>query len=91
MQGGLGLQLARDHQPDLILLDLHLPDVEGVEVLSRLSREPATSSIPVIVASADAVPRQVERLLRMGARAYLTKPIDVRRLLDLVDELLGSS
>lgn len=91
MQGGLGLQLARDHHPDLILLDLHLPDMEGDEVLARLLRDPMTESIPVIVASADATQRQVERLVRMGARAYLTKPIDVRRLLELADELLGNS
>lgn len=91
MQGRLGLQLARDHQPDLILLDLHLPDMEGDEVLARLLRDPMTASIPVIVASADATHRQIERLVRMGARAYLTKPIDVRRLLELVDELLSSA
>lgn len=90
MQGGLGLQLARDHLPDLILLDLHLPDIRGDEVLARLLRDPATASIPVVVASADATQRQIERLVRMGARAYLTKPIDVRRLLELVDELLGN-
>ena len=89
MQGGLGLQLARDHLPDLVLLDLHLPDIKGDEVLARLLREPMTASIPVVVASADATERQIERLVRMGARAYLTKPIDVRRLLDLVDEVLG--
>ncbi len=90
MQGGLGLQLARDHHPDLILLDLHLPDIRGDEVLARLLRDPITASIPVVVASADATQRQIERVVGMGARAYLTKPIDVRRLLELVDELLGN-
>ncbi|MCL4242258.1 MAG: PAS domain-containing protein [Dehalococcoidia bacterium] len=89
MQGSLGLQLARDHHPDLVLLDLHLPDMKGDEVLQRLLRDPMTASIPVVIASADATQRQVERLLRMGARAYLTKPIDVPRLLETVDELLG--
>lgn len=90
MQGGLGLQLAHDHLPDLILLDLHLPDIGGDEVLARLLRDPVTASIPVVVASADATQRQIERLVRMGARAYLTKPIDVRKLLELVDEVLGN-
>jgi PAS domain S-box-containing protein len=88
MQAGLGLQLARDHHPDLIILDLRLPDMKGEEVLRRLLHDPATASIPVVIASADASPRQVERLLELGARAYLTKPIDVPKLLGLVDEFL---
>lgn len=88
MQAGLGLQLARAHQPDLIILDLHLPDMKGEEVLRRLLHDPATASIPVVIASADATSRQVERLIELGARAYLTKPIDVRKLLGTVDEFL---
>ncbi len=88
MQAGLGIQLARAHQPDLIILDLHLPDMNGEEVLRRLIHDPATASIPVVIASADATSRQVERLLELGARAYLTKPIDVRKLLGMVDEFL---
>ena len=88
MQAGLGLQLARAHQPDLIILDLHLPDMKGEEVLLRLLHDPVTASIPVVIASADATARQIERLLELGARAYLTKPIDVRKLLETVDEFL---
>jgi PAS domain S-box-containing protein len=86
LQGGLGFELAREHQPDLILLDLHLPDVSGDEVLGRLVAEPRTREIPVVVLSADATPGQVDRLLAAGARAYLTKPLDVRKLLTLLDE-----
>jgi len=86
LQGGLGFELAREHQPDLILLDLHLPDVSGDEVLGRLIAEPRTREIPVVMLSADATPGQVDRLLAAGARAYLTKPLDVRKLLTLLDE-----
>jgi PAS domain S-box-containing protein len=86
MQGQLGLDLAREHRPDLILLDLHLPDVPGDEVLRRLLEEPRTRGIPVVILTADATPRQVERLLAAGAEAYLTKPLDVRQLLALVDQ-----
>jgi PAS domain S-box-containing protein len=86
MQGRLGLDLAREHRPDLVLLDLHLPDVPGEEVLRRLLDEPRTREIPVIILSADATPGQVERLLAAGAQAYLTKPLDVRQLLALVDK-----
>jgi CheY-like chemotaxis protein len=87
-QGGLGLDLARQHRPDLLLLDVHLPDLSGSQVLRRLQAEPQTRAIPVVVVSADATARQVERLRAAGARDYLTKPLDVRRFLDIVDDLL---
>ena len=85
MQGRLGLELAREHQPALILLDLHLPDIAGDEVLRQLRDDPQTSAIPVVVVSADATAGQIRRLLAEGARAYLTKPLDVGELRGLVD------
>ena len=87
-QGRLGLELARQHRPDLILLDLHLPDISGEQVLRELQADPRLQRTPVIILSADATPGQVERLVAAGARAYLTKPLDVRQLLLLVDEAL---
>jgi PAS domain S-box-containing protein len=87
MQGGLALDLAREHRPDLILLDVHLPDIEGDEVLRRLREDPETRAIPVVMVSAEATPRKVERLLAAGARAYLTKPLDVKQFLEVVDEI----
>jgi signal transduction histidine kinase/CheY-like chemotaxis protein len=87
MQGRLGVELAREHRPALILLDLHLPDIAGDEVLRQLRDDPETSSIPVVVVSADATAGQITRLLAEGARAYLTKPLDVSELRDLVDGL----
>jgi len=71
-----------------VLLDLHLPDLPGNEVLARLLADPVTKSIPVVVLSADATPGQVSRLLEQGARAYLTKPLDVKKILALLDEFL---
>ena len=91
MLGRLGLDLAREHRPDVILLDLHLPDMAGEEVFARLVAEPATSRIPVVVLSADASSSQADRLLASGARAYLTKPIDVLAFLGLVEDLLGGA
>jgi PAS domain S-box-containing protein len=88
MQGRLALELALEHRPDLILLDVHLPDLSGWEVLHRLRAEERTAAIPVIVVSADDTARQVERLLDAGARAYLTKPLDVEEFLAVVDEVL---
>jgi protein-histidine pros-kinase len=88
MQASIGLELAQQHHPDLILLDLHLPDMRGEEALWHLLNDPATSDIPVVIVSADATPGQVERLKEAGAFAYLTKPLDVHSFLDLVDETL---
>jgi signal transduction histidine kinase/ActR/RegA family two-component response regulator len=91
MQGSIGLELAREHHPDMVLLDLHLPDLGGDEVLLRLRAEPATRDTPVVVLSADASPGQVRRLREAGATAYLTKPIDLHELLEIVERCLGES
>lgn len=88
LQGVTGLEMARQHQPDLILLDLHLPDIHGREVLSRLQQSNTTKDIPVVVISADAIPAQAEHLMEAGAKDFLTKPLDVRLFLKTVDNLL---
>jgi signal transduction histidine kinase/CheY-like chemotaxis protein len=89
MQGRRGLDLALDHRPRLIVLDLHLPDVPGQDVLVGLRGDPRTRDIPVVVLSADATPGQVAALRAQGASEYLTKPIEVRRFLALLDTLLA--
>jgi signal transduction histidine kinase len=89
MLGQLGLDLAREHRPDLILLDLHLPDLGGETVLELLLSDPATRDIPVVILSADATQDRRDGLVAKGARAYLTKPIGVRRLLEVIDEYLA--
>jgi PAS domain S-box-containing protein len=88
MEGQEGLALAQHASPDLILLDLHLPDLDGEEVLRHLKAEPATREIPVIILSADAIPQHIERLLKAGARDYLTKPLNIPRLLQTIDQTL---
>jgi signal transduction histidine kinase/ActR/RegA family two-component response regulator len=88
MLAGVALDLAREHRPDLVLLDLHLPDMPGEEVLRRLHTEPSTRDIPVVILSADATQGHIDQLLTAGAAAYLTKPIAVRDLLQAVDDLL---
>ncbi len=88
MQGRRGLEMAREHRPDLILLDLHLPDIQGDEVLQHLRAEAETQNIPVVMLSADATPRQIERLLEAGAKAYLTKPLNVKQFMAVLDETL---
>ncbi len=86
MQGRMGVDLARDHRPDLILLDPHLPDLSGEEVFRLLREDPRTRDIPVIVLSADAIPAGMGPWLEAGVRAYLTKPLDSHRFLAAVDE-----
>jgi signal transduction histidine kinase/ActR/RegA family two-component response regulator len=83
--GSLGLDLAAEHRPDLVLLDLHLPDLGGDEVLAKLRADERTKDIPVVILSADATDRTPGPLLEAGAQAYLTKPIGVRQLLEVVD------
>ncbi|HEX4638858.1 MAG TPA: response regulator [Chthoniobacterales bacterium] len=86
--GETGVALAQCCSPKLILLDLDLPDIHGSEVIQRLQKETSTSHIPVIVVSGDATPSQIERLLILGARNYLTKPIRVQPFLAVIDEVL---
>jgi CheY-like chemotaxis protein/two-component sensor histidine kinase len=88
MEGGIGLELARQHRPDLILLDLHLPGMDGEEMLRRLKNDATTADIPVLAVSADATSSRVERVLAAGARSFVTKPLDVTRFLELVDDAL---
>jgi CheY-like chemotaxis protein len=85
IQGRRGLELAEQHRPDLVLLDLHLPDMHGSQVLRQLRDNERTRHIPVIVVSADATDRQLRRLMEAGADAYLTKPLDVHEFLETVD------
>ena len=86
MQGGLTLELAREHQPDLIVLDLHLPDIQGDEVLAQLRADPRTAGIPVVMCSADATERRRKQLHRRGrsrildeTRESATLPAHARR------------
>jgi DNA-binding response OmpR family regulator len=75
------------HLPDLILLDLHLPDISGEDVLRRLRSDTRTATTMIVVLSADATNDQPKRLLALGASDYLTKPFDIPSILDLIDRL----
>jgi signal transduction histidine kinase len=85
MMGRLGLELAREHEPDLILLDLHLPDLSGEDVLAQLREEEHTRQIPVVVLTADATDAGRTPALESLANGFVTKPIGVQTLLELVD------
>lgn len=84
-----GLAAVRSHPPDLLLLDLHLPDGHGLDLLRQLQADPHTRRIPVVVVSADALDEQLNAARAAGARHYLTKPLDLRQVLDVLDQELG--
>lgn len=91
MQGRLGLQIARKHLPDLILLDLNLPDMRGDEVLRTLKEDPELRHIPVLMVSADAMDDRIRSLLDLGAAGYLTKPYKVHQFLRAVEDALRTA
>ena len=89
IDGTLGIQLARLHHPQVILMDINLPGISGVEALSILREDPATANIPVIALSANAMPRDIEKGLKAGFLRYLTKPIKLNKLMDTIEMALN--
>ena len=83
-----GLAAIRARRPSLILLDMHLPDIDGLELLRHLQADPDTADIPVIVVSADATPARISQAIAAGATHYLTKPVNVPQFLSALDEVL---
>jgi CheY-like chemotaxis protein len=80
----LGLQLARDNRPEVILMDINLPGMSGFEALTILRSDPATAHIPVIAISANAMPLDVDKGLKAGFFRYITKPIKVHEFMEAV-------
>ena len=91
MTGRAGLKLAADVLPDLVLLDLDLPDIRGEDVLVELRADPATVGIPVVVVSADATAGRQEQLVAAGAAAYIVKPLQLASFLATLDSVLARS
>ena len=89
--GESGLDMAVNHRPDLILMDIHLPDTNGVRIFEKLQSIPETKDIPVVAVSADAMEDDIDRVLKSGFQGYITKPIDVSRFLNVVKSYSGHS
>jgi PAS domain S-box-containing protein len=89
--GTLGIDLARDHQPDVILMDINLPGISGIEALAILRWDPATAHIPVMAISANAMPGDINKGMEAGFFRYLTKPIRVDEFMDALDKALIAS
>ena len=84
-----GLRLARENHPALILMDIHLPDFDGITALSKLRADALTREIPVLAVSASAMPDDQERIVASGFDDYLTKPIDIHRFIETVERFVG--
>ena len=84
-----GLVLIELHKLDLVLLDLHLPDIDGVDVLRQIQSNPETHELPVVILSADATQNQIDRMLALGANEYLTKPIDIAKLMSIINSAVA--
>jgi len=89
--GNLGIAFARAYQPEVILMDINLPGISGIEAMELLRSEPSTAHIPIIALSANAVPRDIQRCLDAGFFDYLTKPIKVKQFMDTLDVALEFS
>ena len=87
--GTTGIQLARDHQPEVILMDINLPGISGIEALKILREDSSTAHIPVVALSANAMPRDIEKGLQAGFFQYLTKPIKVNEFMEALEAALG--
>jgi CheY-like chemotaxis protein len=83
--GNIGIQLARATLPEVILMDINLPGISGIEALQILREDPATAHIPVVALSANAMPRDIEKGLEAGFLSYLTKPIKVAEFMETLD------
>ncbi|MBJ7598035.1 MAG: two-component system response regulator [Candidatus Nephthysia bennettiae] len=87
--GAQGIEMAHSIAPDLIVMDVGLPVVDGLEATRRLKAEASTSSIPIVALTANAMPGDQEKALAAGCEAYDTKPVDIPRLLEKIEALLN--
>lgn len=88
--GEEGVEKAHAEQPDIILMDLRMPGIGGIEAVKRLKHDSAVSQIPVIVISAWTTRRNREEALEAGAARFIAKPVDIRRLVDEIDKLVSA-
>jgi CheY-like chemotaxis protein len=88
--GTLGLEFALAYRPDIILLDINLPGMDGYQLKAELAQHNETRSTPVLALSANAMPRDIEKGAQAGFLHYLTKPIDIQKLMGAIDDVMGT-
>jgi len=87
--GRQALPLAREHKPDLIVVDIQLPEISGLEITDRLKKDPALKAIPVVAVTAFAMRGDEQKILAAGCDAYLSKPISVTTFLETIRKYIG--
>ena len=86
--GGEGVRLAREHKPDLVLMDIQLPDIDGITALREIRKDSALDAIPVLAVSASVMPDEQQKIVTSGFDAYVTKPINLKQFLETVKRFL---
>jgi two-component system, cell cycle response regulator DivK len=89
MTGTEGVRLARERNPDLVLMDIQLPDIDGVTALAQIRADASTRDMPVIAVSASVMPDEQQRIVASGFNAYVTKPISVKSFVETVEKFAG--
>jgi CheY-like chemotaxis protein len=90
-EGSIGIEFARAYQPDVILMDINLPGISGIDAMRVLRADPSTAHIPIIALSANAVPRDIAKAIDAGFFSYITKPIKVEHFLEALDAAMKHS
>ncbi len=86
--GAEGIRLAQAHRPDLILMDIQLPDIDGITALRRIRADPALSATPVLAVSASVMPDDQQRIAASGFDAYITKPLSLKPFVAMINQFL---
>ena len=88
--GEEGVRLARERRPDLVLMDIQLPDIDGIAALRRIRADHSLDAIPVLAVSASVMPDEQQKIVASGFDAFITKPINLKQFLDTVQRFLAS-
>ena len=89
--GAEGVRLAKEHKPDLVLMDIQLPDIDGVEALAQIRAEASLKGMPVLAVSASVMPDDQQRIAASGFDAFVTKPINVKAFIETVERYAGKA
>jgi two-component system, cell cycle response regulator DivK len=91
VNGTDGVRLAKERKPDLVLMDIQLPDIDGITALGQIRADPVTQKIPVVAVSASVMPDDQQRIVASGFDAYVTKPINVKSFVETVERFVGKA
>lgn len=91
LTGADGLRLAAEEKPDLILMDIQLPDIDGITALGRLRADSATKAIPVLAVSASVMPEEQQKITASGFEGFIAKPLNMKSFLQMIERFVGKA